>query len=128
MAVLSFGQSDMSPWTSYSPALTADAGALGTGNTLTGAYKQVGKTVFVRIKIVMGASGIGTATTISVSLPVAAVAEANLAGYNQTSGLHGVCMIGLVSMSRAILYATTSGALVSANSQTCVVSGTYEAA
>jgi hypothetical protein len=54
-------------WTSYTPTWT---GISSTGATSTGAYKQIGKTVFFQAKYVMGSSGISVTGAITPSLPV----------------------------------------------------------
>ena len=53
-------------WTSYTPTWT---GISSTGGTSTGAYKQIGKTVFWRAKYVVGSSGISITGAITPSLP-----------------------------------------------------------
>jgi hypothetical protein len=54
-------------WTSYTPTWT---GISSTGATSTGAYKQIGKTVFFQAKYVVGSSGISVTGAITPSLPV----------------------------------------------------------
>jgi hypothetical protein len=61
-------------WTSYSPTWTTDdvtQPSLGDG-TLTGAYKQIGKTVFVRIKLIYGSTTSGGTGAFLFSLPISA--------------------------------------------------------
>jgi len=53
-------------WISYTPTWT---GITSTGGTSTGAYKQIGKTVFWRAKYVVGSSGISITGAITPSLP-----------------------------------------------------------
>lgn len=56
-------------WTPYTPTFTN----VTTGNgTITGAYVQIGKTVFWRAKVVLGSSS-SVGSTVTVSLPVASV-------------------------------------------------------
>jgi hypothetical protein len=120
------GVDQTTAWTAYTPVLTSEAGgAIGAGNTLTGFWKQEGKTVRVRITIVMGASGMGTATQIAVSLPSTANGFQILVARNQTSGIGGMADIGFVSQTRAVLV-TATGATLGGNSQTINVTGVYE--
>jgi hypothetical protein len=63
-------------WTSYNPSWTASGTApvLGDGQ-LTGKYKQIGKTVFVRVHLVLGSSTTTGTGNWRFSLPVAAAAS-----------------------------------------------------
>jgi hypothetical protein len=54
-------------WVSYTPTWT---GISSSGATSTGAYKQIGKTVFFQAKYVTGSSGISITGAITPSLPV----------------------------------------------------------
>ena len=61
-------------WTSYTPVWTTDGvtqPVIGNG-TLTGAYKQIGKTVFVRVKLNAGTTTTFGAGSFQFSLPVTA--------------------------------------------------------
>jgi hypothetical protein len=60
-------------WTSYTPTITADAGGFALNNgTLTGRYKQVGKTVFFKLKFVFGSTTAAGTGHWNFSLPVTA--------------------------------------------------------
>jgi hypothetical protein len=60
-------------WTSYTPAWTTDGTQPSIGNgTITGAYKQIGKTVFVRVKLNAGSSTNFGSGAFQFSLPVTA--------------------------------------------------------
>jgi len=65
-------------WASYSPSWTSDGTQPVLNNgTLTGKYKQIGKTVFVRVKLLIGTTTNTGTGTWYFSLPVnAATAEA----------------------------------------------------
>ena len=65
--------SDSDPWTTYTPDWTAATTnpVLGNGN-ITGRYKQIGKTVFVSVKVNMGSETEYGEGQWRVSLPVAA--------------------------------------------------------
>lgn len=60
-------------WTSYTPTWTTPGTqpALNNG-TLTGAYKQIGKTVFVRVRLVFGTTTTGGTGDWQFGLPVTA--------------------------------------------------------
>ena len=60
-------------WTSYTPTITADGGGFALNNgTLTGRYKQVGKTVFFNLKFVFGSTTSAGTGHWNFSLPVTA--------------------------------------------------------
>ena len=60
-------------WTSYTPTITADGGGFALNNgTLTGRYKQVGKTVFFKLKFVFGSTTAAGTGHWNFSLPVTA--------------------------------------------------------
>jgi len=60
-------------WTSYNPVWSAQTSSPSLGDgTLTGAYKQIGKTVFVRVKLNWGTTTSGGTGAWMFSLPVAA--------------------------------------------------------
>lgn len=69
-------------WTSYSPTWSSSgtAPALGDG-TLTGAYREIGATIHVRIKLTTGASSTYGTGVYSLSLPVAAKIDSLLSAY-----------------------------------------------
>ncbi len=60
-------------WTSYTPTITADGGGFALNNgTLTGRYKQIGKTVFFSLKFVFGSTTAAGTGHWNFSLPVTA--------------------------------------------------------
>lgn len=60
-------------WTSYTPTITADLGGFSLGNgTLTGRYKQLGKTVFFHLKFIYGSTSSAGSGHWNFSLPVTA--------------------------------------------------------
>jgi hypothetical protein len=60
-------------WTSYTPTMTADGGGFALNNgTLTGRYKQVGKTVFFSLKFVFGSTTSPGTGHWNFSLPITA--------------------------------------------------------
>ena len=57
-------------WTAYSPTITADGGGFALNNgTLTGRYKQIGKTVFFKLKFVFGSTTAAGTGHWNFSLP-----------------------------------------------------------
>ena len=65
--------SDLSAWTTYTPTITADLGGFSLGNgTVSGRYKQIGKTVFFHLKFVYGSTTSPGTGHWNFSLPVQA--------------------------------------------------------
>jgi hypothetical protein len=72
-----------SAWTPYTPVLSADSGSpnAGVGATMSGRYKQIGKTVHVKATMVIGATGWAAGTGgLYLSLPVTGQALAVSSG------------------------------------------------
>jgi hypothetical protein len=66
-------------WISYTPTWTTDGTQPTIGNgTLTGAYKQIGKTVFVRVRLVFGSTTNGGTGAFYFNLPVTASSAAGI--------------------------------------------------
>ena len=126
-------------WTSFNPTI-ANLN-VGTTGTLVGAYCQIGKTVFWRIKFVLGGTGISVGA-ISLTLPVSINA-----GYGSYTDIgHGSVFNGSTSYHLSIAgngtfyayksdatYTTIAGCtstvpLTWAAGHYCGMSGTYEAA
>jgi hypothetical protein len=124
-------------WTSYTPTLTNVT--LGTGGTLVGRYRQVGKTVDYRIEITLGTGGAITGTA-TIGLPVATastgraplgdayLSDASPATFQMASPVRAFSNTGL-------LIVTTAGALVAAaapwtwaSGDSILISGKLEAA
>ncbi len=58
-------------WTKVGVAVDANGGTLGAGVTASARYKQIGKTVFIRVRVDLGASpGCSGCTAIRITLPV----------------------------------------------------------
>jgi hypothetical protein len=75
------GALEATPWAAYAPSFTATTGtpAMGTGGSLNGRYKQLGKTVILNIDGTFGtASPVFGTGTWAFSLPVAASAVNNM--------------------------------------------------
>lgn len=88
-------------WQSWTPtwASSGTQPAIGNG-TLTGAYKQVGKTLFFRIKFVGGSTTTWGTGSYFITLPVAGYSgiAANdgftLNGYSEDNGVKGYSIVG----------------------------------
>ena len=110
--------------------MSAGSGALGTGNTATGRYKRIGKTVFFSAQVNLGASGAGTAGTyLIVGLPVAAkqLTAPGICFSGIRSGLVGLAAIIDTTTTIDVVDAA-AGANPIANSRAYYITGSYEAA
>lgn len=118
-------------WATFVSTLASEAGgAIGSGNTVACFFKQIGKTVFIRMSVTAGGSGIGSATQVSLSLPVAAIGSMSqiLFGKNATTTVGVMGDIGVVGASKMLLNVASTGAIGLANGHTVYISGSYEAA
>jgi hypothetical protein len=133
---------DRTAWTSYTPTV---GGWSGTALTATGFYKQVGKTVFVRINLAYGSGTFsGGTNAVKFSLPIAAIAAwtGNFAGVAMKSVLNMYPIFGHVYLSD-LGYVTptyipsggntgsgigSTGLFTFASGDSIVLSGIYEAA
>lgn len=124
-------------WTSYTPALTSTAGSPTVGNgTLVGRYRQLGKTVDVRIVLTWGSTttyGVGGNPSISLPVtpldfPQAAYAVLQDFGTNTFTGgaiFESVSKVTPLSASGAL---TNASPFTWAVNDKLVLSATYEAA
>jgi hypothetical protein len=65
------GASDLTAWTSYTPTWTSDSGTPSIGDgSITGRYKQIGKTVFFNLKLTYGTTTTGGSGAWMFTLPV----------------------------------------------------------
>ena len=96
LAVANGGTGDTgTAWASYTPTLSCGAGTL-TTSSATGAYKQIGKTVFVRFTATITTNGT-CATSLNVSLPAAPPAiEQTMAVRDVVNGQTGAARINSV--------------------------------
>lgn len=92
-------------WTAYTPVWTATSGtpAVGSGGSLVGRYKQVGKIVYLAIYKLLGTSPVLGTGAWSYSLPVAASAVSDLirqgsAYYRDTSATSAGHFLGQCSI------------------------------
>jgi hypothetical protein len=67
------GASDLTAWTAYTPTWTSDSGTPSIGNgSITGRYKQIGKTVFFNLKLTYGTTTTGGSGAWMFGLPITA--------------------------------------------------------
>lgn len=130
-------QLDLGSWTPYTPTWTGAAVNPSLGNsTLTGRYKRLGKTVHVRIVLVIGTSGVtGGSGTWSWSLPVAASGQqCAVAGWLQVAGSYTAACTGVIPAGAGSITLVQEGrnTLSSSTALTAgsllVLSATYEVA
>jgi len=130
-------------WSSYTPAWTSTGTAPALGNgTLTGAYKQVGSTVHVRIVLTLGSTSTVGTGSYRLSLPVGGKVMSLLsalfkdlsAGSTRYSGTAELASTGATGDNMRINVDTNQGAVgaaipvVPANGDTLILCGTYEQA
>jgi len=117
------------PWTAYTPSLTAGSGAFGSA-TAQGRYKVIGKTVFVTITINITANG----TAASYILAGVPVAVASASGHAWTlvgreNALGGQACVGVVAGGSTFAFIQTHNAVYpGGNGFIIQLSGAYESA
>lgn len=134
-------------WTSYTPTITADGGGFALNNgTLTGRYKQVGKTVFFKLKFVFGSTTSAGTGHWNFSLPVtaydsnftfsAAILDDGVAWYggigngNYTGSTSSFAVIIPGTNASVTTWASVGngGPFIWGTSDNITISGSYEAA
>lgn len=129
-------------WDSYTPAWTSTGTAPALGNgTLTGFYKQVGKTVHVRIVLTLGSTSTVGTGTYRLSLPVApkvggmllALFKDASAGSTRYSGTAELTLNTATGDNMRINVDSSTGTVgaaipvVPANGDSITITGTFEA-
>jgi len=140
------GASDLTAWTSYTPTWTSDSSTPSIGNgSLTGRYKQIGKTVFFNFKLTYGSTTTGGAGAWMFGLPVTAydanyqfpvsILNSGLAWYgaiangNYKNSTSHFSIIHQNDTATTVWGGVTAGAPFTFGAQdTLTVSGSYEAA
>lgn len=112
-------------WPAYTPTITAQTGTITTVSA-AGAYKQIGKTVFVTMKITMTTNGTG-ASILKATLPTTVSGnEFVIVGSNDTLG---TMVQGIAAASGNVLWINNyNGGYPIASGQTLTISGVYESA
>jgi hypothetical protein len=139
------GASDLTAWTSYTPTWTSDSSTPSIGNgSLTGRYKQIGKTVFFSLKLTYGSTTTGGAGAWMFGLPVTAydanyqfavsILNSGLAWYgaiangNYKNSTSHFSIIHQNDTATTVWGGVTAGAPFTFGAQdTLTVSGSYEA-
>ncbi len=137
--------SDLNAWTSYTPTWTSDSSTPSIGNgSLTGRYKQIGKTVFFSLKLTYGSTTTGGAGAWMFGLPVTAydanyqfavsILNSGLAWYgaiangNYKNSTSHFSIIHQNDTATTVWGGVTAGAPFTFGAQdTLTVSGSYEA-
>jgi hypothetical protein len=114
-------------WQSYSPTLSCGSGSLGTGNSASGRYLRIGKTVIFEAAVTIGAAGAGTcAVSIRATLPVTAASNQaqHVVGRDNTTG--NMVIGSITSGGSVVVMSTYNGGCPCANNGTPTVTGVYE--
>ncbi|MET4197294.1 hypothetical protein ABIB96_001282 [Bradyrhizobium sp. LA3.X] len=121
---------DGGAWTAYTPTVSAQTpgGTPPTFSSISGRYRQVGKTVHVQVNVGVTTAGTGTGGVV-ISLPVALKV-----GFN--GGLSGALAAGVTvgavlnqgNLGNNVVILKYDGTTVITNGQAMSASGTYEAA
>ena len=115
-------------WTAYTPAVQPVSGSF-TAASATGAYKQIGKTVFCRIIVTVTTIGTGSGGIIA-SLPVTALAANSGAIWGgRESAAYGFPLWGWNANTVQVYFYQYSGAgILGSNGAVYNLTGIYEAA
>jgi hypothetical protein len=115
--------SDLGAWTGYTPTLSVSSGAFTTASA-TGAYRQIGKTVFFRAAITITTNGTA-AGTLQFSLP--APANATFVFMGREDAVSGALLVAKSLGANASIF-TAANAYPGGNGTVLIASGVYEAA
>lgn len=124
--VACFG-STSAAWTAYTPTITTGAGTITTLGTVTGRYRQDGKTLFLEAVVPITTNGTG-ATDLRITIPsgMTAAADATLPGTETNTG---TMVHGYIASGASLLVTRTYGATYPGGSgNRIVVSGILEIA
>lgn len=111
------------PWTSYTPTWTCSGSAPAIGNgTLSGAYKQIGKTLYVRISFVAGSTTTFGTGDFRFALPgsltsVASVEQALAAKGYDSSATTNLVLAGFTPASGSYVALVSNGGTVVGSAQ-----------
>ena len=131
------------PWLSYTPSWTSSGTAPALGNgTITGKYKQIGKTVFVRVHLSLGSTSTTGTGNWRFTLPITAASSDGVVmpatfldnGTNWYTGTMTCAYDGSASYVVPLTSASPSGAVTAsvpftwATTDALTFNGSYEAA
>lgn len=118
-----------SAWASYVPVITSSAGTITTVGAVTGFYKTIGKTCFVRGSVAI--TTIGTATgRMIISLPVNTVGAGagNIAGFNPSTQQNSSGIAHYDAANKAGLSKDADGTFPATTGESLYFAGQYETA
>ncbi len=117
-----------SAWTTYTPTVTPGAGSL-TSYTANGWYKQIGKVVFVRVKILITTNGTASSYLI-FTLPVNAKTDTRFfnIGLNNLNGTTLLCYTDNANAAQADLFNLSGTTYPGGNGAELHITLWYEAA
>jgi hypothetical protein len=117
---------------------TTTSPTLGTGGSITGAYRKVGKTVEFRVNLASGTSPAAGVGSYQVSLPFACASAVTALGYGQIADSATVAQVLTAakgaSASVFVMYGAGSTSVVSGTTNNLIsgrsyyITGTYESA
>lgn len=109
----------------YTPGLSAETGALGAGNTATGEYAVIGRTVFWRATAVL--TNVGTASNaLRIGLPIPLGTNAHYLGGGRESQATGQFLGTFPGPAGFAHVVPVTGTTIIANGRTVQVSGHYK--
>lgn len=113
------GVDQTTAWTTYTPTVTSSGGTL----TATGAYKQIGKTLFFHIVVTVTTAG---TSNFVVTLPVTPINGIDMAAVarNATTGISGA---GRIRDTTNMTVTRFDGVYFGANGDLISITGVYEA-
>ena len=115
---------DNTAWTSYTPTLTFTTGTV-TSASATGAYKVIGKTVFISITATI--TTFGTAAGTIFSLPAGHTLVGNVVFPGRETGVTGSMLQGYgLNTASVVSIRTYADSLTLANGYVQIVNGTYQ--
>lgn len=114
-------------WTTYTPTVTSTTGTITTLGTVTGRYKQIGKTVFVQMSIDVTTNGSG-ASSVKATLAVTASANAYvLSGRENITGGKTLSAVILASDGTSLRIFNYDNTYPASDGCRLLVTGVYEA-
>ena len=116
------------PWTAFTPTVTAGSGTITTLGAVSARYQELGKTVFVEYDITITTNGTG-ASSINVTYPNSAVPAANFVLHGREIAVTGSALEATFAVggsTGSIL--TYANAYPGGNGNRLIVSGIFERA
>lgn len=98
-------------WVSYTPTVTALSGTFTTVSA-TGAYSQIGKTIFVRFTVTIttnGTAGTAVVITLPASINSGTTDNSGIGGAREKTVTGNFCQVVTQGSSQASIFTTTNG-------------------